>query len=202
MKKLLSSWKHLTLKGPNYITKAKYIPFYQVIVSQLTSKLKYNVYIDGFPQVHWFGVEGEFNCLIMNILGPNLGQLFDFCGKNFSSKTICNIAHQILLRLESLHGKQFVHRDMKPENICIGQGKKDKVVYLIDFGLAKRYLCPKTGDHIEYRPEKGVVGTLKYLSLNTHLGAEHGRRDDLEALCFIIIYFFNGGELAWDLPKP
>ena len=91
---------------------------------------------------------------------------------------------------------------MKPENICIGQGKKSNIVYLIDFGLAKRYLCPKTGDHVQFRDDKGIVGTVKYLSLSAHLGCEHGRRDDLEALGNIIIYFFNGGKLPWDIPKP
>jgi serine/threonine protein kinase len=91
---------------------------------------------------------------------------------------------------------------MKPENICIGQGKKSNVVFLIDFGLSKRYLCPKSGDHITYRDDKGIVGTVKYLSLNSHLGAEHGRRDDLEALTNILIYFFNGGILPWDIKKP
>jgi serine/threonine protein kinase len=140
--------------------------------------------------------------MIMGILGPNLMQLFEFCDKKFSIATICNIFHQILSRLEVMHSHNFVHRDMKPENICIGQGKKSNIVYLIDFGLCKRYLDPKTGEHITYRNDKGIVGTIKYLSLETHLGAEHGRRDDLEALCNIIIYFFNMGTLPWDIPKP
>ena len=70
--------------------------------------------------MHYFGVEGEFNCMIMGILGPNLIQLFEFCDRKFSIATICNIFSQILNRLEVLHANHFVHRDMKPENICIG----------------------------------------------------------------------------------
>ena len=74
----------------------------------------------------------------------------------------------MISRLEFLHSKNFVHRDMKPENIVIGQGKKAGTVYLIDFGLAKRYLCPKTGRHIPYKEDKGIIGTARYLSLRGH----------------------------------
>jgi len=95
--------------------------------------------------MHYFGVEGEFNCMVMGILGPNLQNLFEFCDKKFTIPTICEIWSQSLTRLELLHSFSFVHRDLKPENICIGQGKKSNIVYLIDFGLSKRYLCPKTG---------------------------------------------------------
>ena len=73
---------------------------------------------------------------------------------------------------------------------------------MIDFGLCKRYLCPKTGEHVSFCADKGIVGTLKYLSLSTHLGGDHGRKDDLEALLNMIIYFFNEGSLPWDIPKP
>ena len=75
---------------------------------------------------------------------------------------------QVLDRLEYLHSKNFVHRDMKPENILIGQGKKAGTFYLIDFGLTKRYLCPKSGGHIPFKENKGMIGTAKYLSLNGH----------------------------------
>ena len=105
-------------------------------------------------------------------------------------------------RLEYLHSKNFVHRDMKPENILIGQGKKSNTVYLIDFGLAKRYLCPKSGRHVPFKADKGIIGTAKYLSLSGHRGNEHSRRDDLEALGIVLIYFLRKGRLPWDVPKP
>ena len=138
----------------------------------------------------------------MQILGPNLEQLFNFCDKRFSTATICNIFHQMLTRLQVVHEHDFVHRDLKPENICIGQGKKSNICYLIDFGLTKRFRCPKTGDHITFKQNLGIVGTAMFLSLNSHLGAEHGRRDDLEALCNIMIYLFNQGKLPWAVTKP
>ena len=91
---------------------------------------------------------------------------------------------------------------MKPENILIGQGKKANTFYLIDFGLAKRYLCPKTGTHIPFKADKGTIGTPKYLSLSGHKGNEHSRRDDLESLGIILVYFMRRGNLPWDVPVP
>ena len=91
---------------------------------------------------------------------------------------------------------------MKPENIVIGQGKKAGTVYLIDFGLAKRFLCPKTGRHIPYKEDKGIIGTARYLSLRGHQGNEHSRRDDMESLGIVLINFLSRGALPWDVPKP
>ena len=85
----------------------------------------------------------------MELLGPNLEQLFNFCDRQFTIPTTANIGLQILDKLEHLHKKHFVHRDMKPENIVIGQGKKSNSAYIIDLGLAKRYICPKSGVHIQ-----------------------------------------------------
>ena len=108
----------------------------------------------------------------------------------------------MLNRMEYLHSNYFLHRDLKPENITIGYGKKSNIVYLIDYGLAKRYLCPKTGQHIPFKEEKGIVGTQRYLSLSAHSGNEHSRRDDLEAVGIILINFLRGGKLPWDIPRP
>lgn len=78
----------------------------------------------GFPQSYWFGVEGDYNVLVMNILGPNLQQLFHYCDNSFGLKTVLLIGLALMDRLELVHKRNFVHRDMKPENILIGQGKK------------------------------------------------------------------------------
>ena len=109
---------------------------------------------------------------------------------------------QLLSRLEYLHKNNFVHRDLKPENIVIGQGKKSSTIFLIDFGLAKRYLCPKTGAHIPFKANKGLIGTAKYLSLSAHQGNEHSRKDDIEALGIVLIYFLRRGRLPWDMKRP
>lgn len=78
----------------------------------------------------------------------------------------------MIQRIEFLHNNHFIHRDMKPDNFLVGIGKKQSVVYMIDFGLAKRYRDPKTGEHIPYRDNKSLTGTARYASVNTHLGIE------------------------------
>lgn len=100
-------------------------------------------------------------------------------------------------RIEFLHSREFIHRDIKPENFLIGIGKKSHLVYTIDFGLAKRYRDPKTGLHIAFKDNRGMTGTARYASVNAHNGCEQSRRDDLEAVGFVICYFIRQGNLPW-----
>lgn len=102
----------------------------------------------------------------------------------------------MIQRLQTIHDKCFLHRDIKPDNFLMGLGKKQHIVYLIDFGLAKRYKDPRTGEHIPYRDGKSLTGTARYASANTHIGVEQSRRDDLESVGFVMIYFLKG-KLPW-----
>ena len=102
---------------------------------------------------------------------------------------------QCLERLKDLHDKGIIHRDMKPENFVIGRKNKERTIYLIDFGLSKKYINDNN-IHISMKKERNIIGTVRYISMNTHQGFEQSRRDDLESLIYIIIYFIKG-ELPW-----
>lgn len=150
----------------------------------------------GIPFVRWYGSECDYNALVIDLLGPSLEDLFNFCNRKFSYKTVLLLADQLICRMEFIHAKSFIHRDIKPDNFLMGLNRRGNQVNVIDFGLAKKFRDPRTYIHIPYREHKNLTGTARYASIHTHLGVEQSRRDDMESLAYMLIYFCRGS-LPW-----
>lgn len=122
-------------------------PIYSSTSSEKVSKLSKDGIV-GFPQFVWFGAEGDYFIMAIELLGPSLEDLFVYCGRKLSLKTVLIIAEQLISRIETFHEMTYIHRDLKPENILIGMEENAQTIYLIDFGLAKHWKNPATNEHI------------------------------------------------------
>lgn len=152
----------------------------------------------GVPELFYDGTESTIQrhkFLVMSLLGLNLSQLHKLCNGTFSYTTICMIATEIITRFEELHDSGIVHRDVKPQNFLIGRYTSDRQIYVCDFGLSGRYV-KDNGDHILFKTGLKPIGTARYASMRVHRGYERSRRDDFEALAYMLLYLKNGS-LPW-----
>ena len=151
---------------------------------------------DGIPKVYKLHRGKKHNYLMMQLLGKSLDKLFVDMKKKFTIKTVCMLAYQMVQRVEYVHSRGYIHRDIKPGNFLMGKNLDNKKLFIIDFGLSKKYIDKNTGKHIIYKEGKGLTGTARYVSLNTHYGIEQSRRDDIEGIAYNLIYFAKG-KLPW-----
>ena len=150
----------------------------------------------GIPKVYYFHKGHKHNYLMMQLLGKSLDKLFIDMKRHFSIKTVSMIGYQMVQRIEYVHSKGYIHRDIKPGNFLIGKSSEKERLYIIDFGLSKKYIDKITGKHVIYKEGKGLTGTARYVSLNTHYGIDQSRRDDIEGIAYNLIYFAKG-KLPW-----
>ena len=152
--------------------------------------------IKGFATLYDHGVYKGNPFMVTSLLGHNLQKALKISSGKFDQETTLRIAYQMIDRIASLHQKGFLHRDIKPENFVLGINENSKVLYIIDFGLSKKYLDKDNRKHIPLSTNKGFVGTARYASPNAHKGFEQGRRDDLISIGYLLMYFLKG-KLPW-----
>jgi len=145
----------------------------------------------GIPRVYWFGTSGNDYCMAMEYLGPSLksSNTLTSTSASFDFDNLRSLAHQMLNRLQFIHSKEIIHRDIKPDNFLL----KNEILYIIDFGLCRKYK-DTDGLHIVERKEKreSIIGTPNYVSIHVLEGGEPSRRDDLESLVYIMYYLWKG----------
>jgi serine/threonine protein kinase len=148
---------------------------------------------EGFPQLKWFGSNSESNFLVMNLLGLSIKNYVHNYNR-LSLKTVLSIGIQMINIIKTLHENELIHRDIKPDNFLLGHGIYTNKLYLIDFGLCKRYNFK--GSHIKRKNINSIIGSPNFVSINVHKGIEPSRRDDLESCIYIFIYMLKGN-LSW-----
>lgn len=149
-----------------------------------------------YPRYIETGVDAVFRYLAMELLGKNLDELFILCGNKFTIKTVLMIADQLISSLEFLHKRHYIFRDIKPNNFVIGRGSKSNQIFMVDFGLCKKYIDEETSEHVEFLEGQSVAGTVRFASKYALAGNTQSRRDDMIALGYLLIYFAKG-TLPW-----
>ena len=205
MRKLDSDYDTSIYAGIDIITKES-VAFKLKLTKAKDSKNIYKEFkiymellgINRIPKMYTYGTQGNYTILIMELLGPSLKQLLKYVGGKFNLSTTLKVGIQVLDIIKEIHNRGVVLRYIKPGNIVKGKGKNKDYIYLIDFEIAKKYI--RNGLHKPYKDGKKPKGNRDYVSLNTHLGIEISRRDDIESLGYNLIYFIKG-ELPWTHKK-
>jgi serine/threonine protein kinase len=157
--------------------------------------IKQSGFSKGLPEVYCYMQTDEYNIMTMELLGANLNTLMIKNNGSFDLSTVLKLGIDIIALLEKFHSAGFIHRDIKPNNFLVGQENNKHIVHIMDLGLSKKYI-QKNGSHMQLRSDKSLVGTARYTSVNVHMGIEPSRRDDLESVGYMLVYFLLGS-LPW-----
>ena len=156
--------------------------------------MRSNGFVDGLPEVYSFIETDDHNIMVMELLGDNLNMILSKNNQRFDLGTVLKLGIEIVSLLEKMHKSNFLHRDIKPNNFVIGKSSNKNKIYVLDLGLSKQYQV--NGKHAAFKTNRPLVGTPRYTSTHIHLGIEPSRRDDLESVAYMLIYFLNG-PLPW-----
>ena len=163
----------------------------------LESEATIMTYLKGsnIPKIELLTQNEEYNILIMELMGKSLEELINI-HKNFSIKTVCMLAYQMINILQFIHEKHIIHRDIKPDNFVMGLNENNAHLFIIDFGLSKKFRSSKTLIQYPLIKKKKLIGTARYASIHALEELEQSRRDDLESVGYVLIYFLKGS-LPW-----
>ena len=149
------------------------------------------------PLIKSYGYSGDYNVLIMELMGKSLEDLFESLPpKKMSIRCVCNIGYQMVEIIQYIHEKHYIHQDIKPDNFVMGINNKKKYLHILDFGLSRKYRSSTTLKHYPLIQRKNLTGTARYASINALDGFTQSRRDDLEAIGYVLMYFLIG-RLPW-----
>jgi casein kinase I family protein HRR25 len=157
---------------------------------------QYLLNTNGIPSVKWYGKDDRNYYMVINLLGESLQTVKDSVG-SFSLHATLQIGIQIITLLQTIHDKGLIHRDLKPDNFLFGLNDKKTQIYIIDFGFARTFIDNDTKVHIPMSKLSNLIGSLTYASINAHNYIELSRRDDLESLVYMLIYFVRKQNLEW-----
>lgn len=187
-----------------YINKKNYVAIKvqdkNAFVSELEKEAYYQYLLRGFgiPKILSFGKNRKYNILVETLLGKTIYEYFTKNkNANTKMKDLCMVAIQIIDRIQYIHSKNIIHQDIKPENFLVGNPDKS-IIYIIDFGLSKKYRSSRTGKHISFSKNNKFYGTMNFSSINAMKGYQMSRRDDMISIGYMLIYLING-KLPWSI---